>query len=220
VASTAEREEASLIFITSPNNPTGECLELGAIEELAANTQALVVVDQAYLEFAGAEYSAGALVKKYANVAVLRTFSKYYGLAGLRLGYLLAPEDVLTELHKVRQPYSVNSASAAAGLAVLQPAALEAYAALESAFESERASLIAGLKALGLEPYHTQANFVLVPVPNAHTVWERLYNEHGILVRDLSTQPGCKGCLRITVGTAAEETELLSALATILDKEA
>lgn len=211
----ARQNEADIIMLTSPNNPTGDCLPLAFIEELLNATDALVLIDQAYIEFAAPGNNALRLFKEHTNLALLYTFSKAYSLAGLRIGYLVAHKEVTHELCKVRQPYSVDALAALAALAALkEEAAVEQQvAAIRS--ERERLARLLGKEGLGLLLAPSEANFLLVRVPRAHEVWQQLYDEYGILVRDLSLVPGLEDCLRISIGTPEENDELVEALSTI-----
>ena len=166
------------------------------------------MVDEAYGEFGGE--SMIPYLDRYPNLVVLKTFSKAYALAGVRLGYVLANPQVIREFIKVRQPYSVDAVSQAIGTTVYENRAL-----LESGIEAikhERTVLLEELTALpGAEAYPSQANFILVRIPQAHRIWEQLL-ERGILVRDFSSAPNLENCLRITVGTEEENRALIEAL--------
>ena len=207
--------DIDIVMLASPNNPTGEALSPGFVTALLNASDALVLIDQAYLEFADPSYDLCGQLAAHANLAILRTFSKAYALAGLRLGYLMASEPVIGALCKLRQPYSVNSFSALAGELVLDAAA-EIAADVANAV-AERGRLAVGLAALpGVTVLASDANFILFRLAQAQAVWQRLYDEWGILLRDFSTAPYLAGCLRASVGTAEENQQLLRALALIL----
>ncbi len=200
------------VVITSPNNPTGDTVSEGFMRRLLDATDALVMLDEAYIEFA--EGSLAHLITEHENLLVLRTFSKAYSCAGVRLGYILAQPSVVTEFIKVRQPYSVDAISQLVGRAVVRHS--DAFVPGIQAIKSERALMLEELRALsGVEVYDSCANFILVRIPDADKVWEALY-ERGILVRDFSHSKGLENCLRLTVGTAAENQELLAALKDLL----
>ena len=205
-----------LIMLASPNNPTGDCLSRNFINELLEATDAVVLIDQAYIEFADPCYDAMPLLKDHANLAILRTFSKAYGLAGMRIGYLAANTEIANELRKVRQPYSVNTVSALAALAALGEEA-EVQRTVDNMI-TDRVLLThdVGPRGVGLPVTESEANFVLVKVPGAQEVWQRLYDEYGILVRNFSALPGLTDCLRVSIGTPEENTEFLQALRNIL----
>lgn len=214
-----------IVILTSPNNPTGDCLRLSFIEEVLAATDAVVLIDHAYIEFAHPGYDATALLKSHANLAILRTFSKAYGLAGLRVGYLVGSEEITRELCKVRQPYSVDAFAALAALAVLEDE--DAVRLNVARIITERERLFAALGSLNLElgfqdsgltVAPSEANYLLFRVRYAHQIWQQLYDSYGILVRDLSQVPGLEDCLRVSIGTPEENDEFLLGLRTLLAK--
>ncbi|MDR2492996.1 MAG: histidinol-phosphate transaminase [Coriobacteriales bacterium] len=207
--------EFDVAFVTSPNNPTGECVEPDDIRALLEATDALVVVDHAYIEFADGRFDMSREVAVHKNLAVLRTFSKAYGLAGLRVGYLIASPEVVGALRAVRQPYSVNSLSAFAARAALEERA--AYAVQLESLRRERERLFASLRALGVAVAPSEANYLLMRVPDAPALWQALHVRYGILVRDVSALPALAGCLRVTVGTRQENDLFLAALAALLE---
>jgi histidinol-phosphate aminotransferase len=198
-----------VVFVCSPNNPTGNAQPLEIIE-LVANSSALVVVDEAYVEFGGA--SAASLVPRYRNLAVVRTFSKAFALAGARIGYCLTSPDVVQDLRRVRLPYHLSAITQAAGLVALEHRD-EALAILE-AIRAERDRILKALPSLGVEAFPSDANFVLFrpPVP-VDRVWQGLL-DLGVLVRDVS--PQIPGCLRVTAGTPDEVDLFLSALEEVI----
>ncbi|MDR1358818.1 MAG: histidinol-phosphate transaminase [Coriobacteriales bacterium] len=206
----------NLVVLTSPNNPTGDCLTLSFIQELLDATDAVVLVDQAYVEFAHPGYDATMLLKDNANLALLRTFSKAYGLAGLRIGYCVASEEIAGELRKVRQPYSVDTLAAVAAMAALGAEAEVQSVVARITVERERVAKALGMLGLGLPVAPSEANYLLFRVPAAHEVWQKLYESYSILVRDLSLMPGLASCLRVSIGTPEENDEFLAALAQIL----
>ena len=210
------KHDVDIVVLTSPNNPTGDCLSVSFIEKVLAATDAVVLVDHAYIEFANPRYDATPLLAKNANLAILRTFSKAYGLAGMRIGYLVSNEEITQELCKVRQPYSVDTLAALAALAALE-AGKEISGNLKSIIsERERLADALGPRGLGLSVAPSEANYLLFRVPQAHEVWQQLYDEHSILLRDLSDLPGLSDCLRVSIGTPEENDELLAALAGML----
>ncbi len=204
-------ERPDVIFVCSPNNPTGNAQPRWAVEELAAGSDALVVVDEAYIEFGGK--SAAGLVASNPNVVVVRTFSKAFALAGARLGYCLAAPEVVDDLRRVRLPYHVSALTQAAGLVALRHAT-EAMAILD-AVRRERDRILETLARLpGVEAYPSDANFVLFRPPGSpQDVWRGLL-DRGVLVRDLSSV--VPGCLRVTAGTNHEVDAFLSALEEVL----
>ncbi|MBM6774890.1 histidinol-phosphate transaminase [Olsenella profusa] len=210
----AAARDAALVILTSPNNPTGDLVDPALVRRLLDETDALVLVDEAYVEFAGDGASLDGWVGERPRLVVLRTLSKAFGLAGVRVGYLLADPAVVDALGAVRQIYSVDVLAQAAGLAALTHR--EALAGVVADIVSERERLLASLADLpGVRTWPSAANFVLVRLPHAAEVRRRLRDEHSILVRDFSAAPGLADCLRLTVGTREENDALLDALAVI-----
>ena len=213
---------AALTFITSPNNPTGNVVAADEVRAIAQASQGLVLVDEAYMEFAVGIPSCVELLSELPNVAVLRTFSKAFSLAGGRCGYVIAAPEVVDVLATVRQPYTVNVFTQAAACAFVDARAEFAPAIEEIVAERER--LATALAALDLSAsggpaltvWPSAANFLLVRVTNAHVVRERLRDEYSILVRDFSSAPGLRDCLRITVGTPEENESVVAAFAALL----
>ncbi|MDQ3662486.1 MAG: histidinol-phosphate transaminase [Actinomycetota bacterium] len=209
-----ESERPEIVVLCSPNNPTGTLEALGTVRELAARAPGLVVVDEAYAEFASSSASAVGLLSEHSNLVVVRTFSKAWALAGVRLGYMLAAPEVIAEMATVRLPYLLSAPTQAFGLAALAHASEAAEAA--RAVIRERDRLMVELAGLGLKTWPSHANFVLFEVGDAGAVYERLL-ARGVLVRSYEGRPGLESCLRTTVGLPHETDELLSALAEALD---
>jgi histidinol-phosphate aminotransferase len=210
-----EVEGPEIVVLCSPNNPTGGLEPLDAVRDLALRAPGLVVVDEAYGEFADPSDGAIGLLSEYPNVVVVRTFSKAWGLAGVRLGYLMAAPEVVAEMATVRLPYHLSAPTQAFGLAALAHAPEAAEAARAVVRERER--LVAELTGLGLKAWPSQANFVLFEVGNAGAVYRGLL-ERGVLVRSYEGRPGLARCLRVTAGLPEEIDEFLSALAEVLDE--
>jgi histidinol-phosphate aminotransferase len=211
----AVRERARVVVLNSPNNPTGSALPPGAVDRVLRETGALVLCDEAYQEFGGP--SAVPLLHRSSRVVVLRTFSKAMGMAGLRFGVALAHPELAAELAKGKLPYNVNLVTLAAAAAALREAPL--LAERTRAIVATRDRFVPALAALpGITVYPTAANFVLIrcgPVPAAE-VFRRLYDEHGILVRDVSNAGDLAQCLRISIGTDDDMDAVLAALKEIL----
>ncbi len=196
------------IIVTSPNNPTGELASETFILKLLDATDALVMVDEAYFEFS--RQTMRPYLGQHKNLIVLRTFSKAFSLAGVRMGYILGDAEVIREFVKVRQPYSVDSVSQAIARAVYANRAT--FEPAIRAIIDERFRIVDGLKRIpGVTPYPSDANYVLFHVEGAALVWEMLY-ERGILVRDFSRAPYLKDCLRVSVGAPEENDAFLRAL--------
>ena len=205
-----------IVVLTSPNNPTGNLVDPVWVQRLAqANPTSLILVDEAYIEFASPQASCTPLVTSCRNVACLRTFSKAFCLAGVRCGYLLADPAVIDGLSAVRQPYSVDVAAQAIAQVAVEHA--EAFQPAIRAIMASRDEAIARIGAIpGCVAYPSDANFILVRVPHAHQVWCQLRDCCSILVRDFSGTPGLEDCLRITVGTPEENDRVIAALAQIV----
>ena len=201
-----DREQPQLVFVASPNNPTGNAFAAAELAELARATPGLFVLDEAYIPYAegdGADFAAGE-----DNVVLLRTLSKW-GLAGLRLGFVQARKPVCEALEKLRMPYNVNALSQELGRICLEQAG--AFAPQIDTLKTERARLAQALAAPGVEVYPSQANFLLVRVPDAVAANARL-REAGLLLKCLhGTHPLLRQCLRISVGRPEENEALLAA---------
>ena len=209
---------ASIVMLTSPNNPTGNLVPSELLRRLLDETDALVLMDEAYVEFADDGSSFVPWVAGNPRLMILRTLSKAFGLAGLRCGYLIAHADVVDELAAVRQIYSEDVlAQTVAHVAVSMRGEFEPVVAH---IVEERDRLVRMLGELpDVVQWPSSANFLLVRVPDAASVRERLRDEHSVLVRDFSYAPGLTDCLRITVGTTDENDRLVAAMAAILGGE-
>lgn len=213
-------QRPTIVFVCSPNNPTGTVEDAGTIEALLDATDGLVVVDEAYGEFA--RHSALDLSDDERALVVTRTYSKVWSLAALRLGFCVAPPWVVDELDKVVLPYHLDVSTQLAGITALRfRAEMEARVAF---LVEDRERLFTALDDLdGVTVFPSGANFLLFRIDrtgsgddgNGHAVWKALV-ERGILVRDFSRWPGVEDCLRVTVGTARENTAFLSALTDVL----
>jgi histidinol-phosphate aminotransferase len=202
------REQPALVFLASPNNPTGIQYDAEQVARILRAAPGLVVVDEAYAAFAGQTFLPR--IGEFPNLLVLRTLSKV-GMAALRLGYAIAAPEWIAELNKVRQPYNLNALTQAAARVLLAEQAVLAQQI--ATIVAERARLAARLAALpGVRVFPTRANFVLARVPDAPAWHERL-RAAGILVKNLhGAHPLLAHCLRVTVGTPAENDALLAAL--------
>ncbi len=209
------RESPNVVLLCSPNNPTGAVYPAPALEALAQETRALLVVDEAYGDFS-AEASACRLIERHENVVVLRTFSKAWAAAGLRLGYALAAPRTAEQIRKGILPYNLSPLTASMGVLALENAAW--FEAGVRRIVAERDRLSAGLGRIeGLTVYPSHANFLLVRLNSlpAARVHELLKNR-GVLVRDVSNYPMLQGCLRLSVGTPAENDDALKALSEVM----
>jgi histidinol-phosphate aminotransferase len=202
--------QATLTILTTPNNPTGHALSIREIERVVAASPGIVVVDEAYVEF-NPEGSAKALLDTYPNVVLLRTLSKAFGLAGLRLGYLVARPEMTQELMKSRLPFMVDRFSEQVALTLLDHPGL-----LQSRVEQMQASTAALADALrardGVDVVPTAANFVIFRPPVHGSVLHERLVEEGVLVRDMSGYPELDGYLRVSGGTPEENKAFVAAL--------
>jgi len=201
-----------LIFVCSPNNPTGNSINREDVETLLANFDGLVVVDEAYINYSRQKSFIQELTE-YGNLVVLQTLSKAWGLAGLRIGMAFASEEIIEVFNRVKPPYNINEAS--------QKLALQALDNIEQVNTwiketlLERDQLVLGLKNLSfvIDIYPSDANFILVKTASPKVIYQFLV-EKGIIVRDRSKVELCEGCLRITIGTPSENIQLLNTLKT------
>lgn len=203
-------KNTKLLFICSPNNPTGNAFSKEKVQELLENFNGLVVIDEAYIDFSEQE-SWLSVLKKYPNLIVTQTLSKAYGMAGIRLGICYASEEIIAILNKIKPPYNVNQLTQQQALIrVLNQDAVNKEVAQ---ILQERNSLIEALKNVDFvqEIYPTDANFVLVKVDDANQRYRELLEQH-VVVRNRSTQPLCENTLRFTVGTPEENKKLIAIL--------
>ena len=205
--------QTRIIYIANPNNPTGTAF--GAAEFSAflkkVPGDVLIVLDEAYREYAERKDLPDAmkLFREYNNILTLRTFSKVYGLAGLRIGYGIGHPTLVAEMNKLRTPFNVTSVGQAAALAALDDA--DHVQRSVEINRGERKRLFEGLKKIGLAPVESETNFLFVPIgPSAKALCDELLNE-GVIVRPLAWM-GFPEAIRISVGSPAENTKLLGAL--------
>ena len=215
----ARATDAAVIVLCSPNNPTGCWLTEDDVVRIHDDTDALVLLDQAYVEFGGADGIP--LLEGRPRLVVLRTFSKAMAMAGLRAGYLLAHPALAAEVHKAKLPYNINFYTEVAAAEVLRARAL--LAPNVEKIRAERDRLLREFREVpGIRAFDSAANFVLFRVEapgTTHTrVFDRLLGEHGILVRDVSKYPMLDRCLRVNAGTPEETGAFLDALRTIMSE--
>ena len=214
----AAAQDCDLVFLTTPNNPTGDVIDREWIARFAAATPALVIVDEAYGDFLAAESSCIPLVSEHENLAVLRTLSKAFALAGARCGYLIASQSVIDGLAAVRQPYSVNVLTQAVAVTAVRER--EAFQPAISQIKAERERLREELSQInGVQVWPSAANFILVRLPNAHKIHKILQEKYSILVRDFSCSPSLANCLRISIGTPQENDQLIRAITEIITSQ-
>jgi histidinol-phosphate aminotransferase len=211
VAAIAEHQP-SIIYIAYPNNPTANLWDDAVIEKIIAAAPGLVVMDEAYQPFASKSYITRIAKDpgRYAHVLLMRTMSKF-GLAGVRLGYMMGPKALIAEIDKVRPPYNISVLNYECALFALEHA--EVFAAQAADIRTQRTLLMDALQALpGVKTWKSDANMVLVRVPDAAKTFEGM-RSRGVLVKNVSKMhPLLADCLRLTVGTAGENAQMLAAL--------
>lgn len=205
-------ENTRVIFICSPNNPTANSIHREDIEMILNNFDGIVVVDEAYINFSKQKTLISELTE-YPNLVILQTLSKAWGLAALRVGMAFAGEDIINVFNKIKPPYNINQASQELALEALNNIA-QVNSWIQETVQ-ERNMLEQALNDLPIveKVYPSDANFLLVRTTDAKGIYDRLV-ENGIIVRDRSKVELCAGCLRITVGTPEENSQLIAALAT------
>jgi histidinol-phosphate aminotransferase len=207
-----QRHRPAVVFLTTPNNPTGTATSLEVVDAVCSASSGVVVVDEAYAEFASTP-SATTLLTRHPRLLVSRTMSKAFALAGARVGYLAASPDVVDALRLVRLPYHLSALTQAAARTALGFAA-ELLGTVEQV-KQQRDRMVEGVRGLGLEVVPTEANFLLFGrFERPAAVWQALL-DRGVLVRDVSTGPGLAGWLRVNAGTETETTSFLDALADV-----
>ncbi|WBY03508.1 histidinol-phosphate transaminase [Ramlibacter tataouinensis] len=203
-----EQQRPSIVYLAYPNNPTANLWDDGVIERIVQAAPGLVVIDEAYQPFASRSYIDR--VARHPHVLLMRTLSKF-GLAGVRIGYLVGPHALVAEIDKVRPPYNISVLNCEAALFALEHA--DVFEQQAADIRRERARLLESLAALPqVRAWRSDANMILVRVPDAARTFEGL-KARGVLVKNVSRMhPLLADCLRLTVGTAEENTQLLAAL--------
>ena len=205
--------KTKLLFICTPNNPTGNSFSTKKIEELLNSFNGLVVIDEAYIDFSSEE-SWTSKLSEFPNLIITQTLSKAYGMAGIRLGICIASAEIIAVVNKIKPPYNVNQLTQEkATLRVLDRDAVKNEV---SQILTERAKLEEALKTVSFveKIYPTDANFILAKVDDASIRYDQLL-EKGVVVRNRTTQPLCENSLRFTVGTEKENVSLINALKTL-----
>ncbi|HEY2508411.1 MAG TPA: histidinol-phosphate transaminase [Streptosporangiaceae bacterium] len=211
-AQVVREQQPDVVFLTSPNNPTGAATAIGVLDAVCAAAPGMVVLDEAYAEFARDTGATGlSLLPQYPRLVVVRTMSKAFALAGARVGYLAADPKVVEAMLLVRLPYHLSAVTQAVALAALKHSG-ELLSAVE-AIRAERDKLVADLRTLGLQAGDSDANFVLFGTfTDRHAIWQDLL-DRGVLIRET----GPPGWLRVSIGTASETATFRSELAAVLD---
>lgn len=203
-----EQHQPSIVYLAYPNNPTANLWSDDTIEKIVRAAPGLVVIDEAYQPFASRTYLDR--VTKHEHVLLMRTLSKF-GLAGVRIGYMMGPAALIHEVDKVRPPYNISVLNAEAALFALEHESV--FAAQAAELRAERGRIQQALAAMpGVKAWPSEANMILVRVPQAQRTFEGLKG-HGVLIKNVSRMhPLLANCLRLTVGTPDENTQLLAAL--------
>ncbi len=209
----ASTENSKILFLCSPNNPTGNSFKRVEVEELLNRFQGIVVIDEAYIDFSEQE-SWSKRLQEFPKLVITQTLSKAYGMAGIRLGICYASEEIISILNKIKPPYNINQLTQEKAIEELQKSNL-----VEEQIDlllKERRLLIDELKDIDFvkNVYPSDANFVLVKVDEATKRYHQLI-EKGMIVRNRTTQPLCENCLRLTIGTSEENKKLVLALKSI-----
>ena len=207
------KKNTKLLFICSPNNPSGNTVDCTAIEQLLGTFNGLVVIDEAYIDFTN-EASWTKRLNSYPNLIVTQTLSKAYGLAGIRLGICYASEEIISVLNRIKPPYNVNILTQQKAISQLEQQGLTQNQVTN--ILKERDLLITKLESIDYisKIYPSDANFVLVEVDDANKRYDQLIDK-GIVIRNRTTQPGCENCLRFTIGTPKENRTLIDTLKSI-----
>ena len=203
-------DDSKILFLCSPNNPTGNSFEDAAVENLLKKFKGIVVIDEAYIDFSKKGSWLNRL-DEFPNLIVTQTLSKAYGMAGIRLGICYASSYIISVLNKIKPPYNINELTQLKAIELLNNRTI-----VENEIQDiliQRQTLISELQSLDfvVKVYPTDANFVLVKVDNATKRYHQLI-ENGIVVRNRTNEPLCENCLRITIGTTTENTILINTL--------
>lgn len=205
-------ENSKILFLCSPNNPSGNSFSDEIIFELLAKFNGLVVIDEAYIDFS-AKDSWLLLLKEYPNLVICQTLSKAYAMAGLRIGIVYASSEIISVLNKIKPPYNVNTLSQAKALKKIQQ---NTHAFQVKKIILEREKMVTALNNTEFveKVFPSDANFLLVKVDNADLRYQQ-FIDHGIVVRNRSNQPLCENCLRITIGTKEDNEKVIQLLKTL-----
>ena len=203
-------KRSKLLFLCSPNNPTGNSFSETAIIELLKNFNGLVVIDEAYIDFSSNQSWVSRLTE-FSNLVVTQTLSKAYGLAGIRLGICIASKEIIAVLNKIKPPYNVNELTQARAMKRILDKPRVNFEVAE--IQDQKKFLLSALPQIAFIKtiFPSDANFLLVKVDDANKRYEQLLTK-GVVVRNRSAQPRCENTLRLTVGTADENIKLVSVL--------
>ena len=206
------KPEAKIIIMPSPNNPTGNSFKSKDIEEILNRSKGSVIVDEAYGEYA--DESMVSRVNEFENLIVLRTFSKAYAMAGLRVGYAVASKPIADMMNCVKIPYSLNAISEWAAVAAVKDQ--EFIRRSVEMVRAERPYLADGLRKLGFEPFPSDSNFIMAKAPVDHAMLVSQLKAKGVMIRDFGSKRRTENCIRTTVGTRELNDLLLSKIEEVL----
>lgn len=206
-------KKTKMVFCASPNSPTGNLLKGEDIETVCKMFRGIVVIDEAYVEFSS-EPSLIQKIKDFENLVILRTFSKGWGLAGLRIGYCIANTEIIKYLNKIKPPYNLNRLSAQFAIEALKN--YEQLFGMKERIIRERKQLTNELRKLNCEVFPSEANFLLVRIKNATDIVRKLAERFSVIVRDFSTKPLLQDCFRVTVGTPEQNQLFIASLSQLL----
>ena len=209
----ATDDKSKIIFLCSPNNPSGNLLNKEEVLKIVQGFSGIVVLDEAYIDFAP-EASWVAELDKYPNLIILQTFSKAWGIAAVRLGMAFASPEIISLFNKVKYPYNINILTQNFVQSELDKIQLKEE--WVKTLLAQRVYLVQELLKISFieKIYPSDANFILVKVPDANDTYNKLVNQ-GIIIRNRNTVSLCNGCLRVTIGTKEENNKLISALKSI-----
>ena len=207
-------ENSKLLFLCSPNNPTANDLKRTDLLKLVAKFKGIVVVDEAYIDFSRQE-SMAQMVQQYPNLVVLQTFSKAFGLAGIRLGIAISNPDIINYMLRVKAPYNINKLTADTALKAFENMELMKFNINAIKEERDYVAEQLSLSSAVTKVYPSNANFILFKIENAKEVYQQLA-ERGVIVRYRGNEPLCEDCLRVTIGMPDENVKFLKALKEIV----
>ena len=209
----ASNDNTKILFLCSPNNPTGNSFSPEKMERLLLEFKGLVVIDEAYIDFSEQEGWLSRL-EEFPNLIITQTLSKAYGMAGIRLGICYASKEIIAVLNKIKPPYNINALTQQWAFTQLTDANI--MGSQVDSILKEREILIENLKPIGFikKIYPSDANFILIKVDDANKRYAQIIDQ-GVVIRNRTNQPLCRNCLRLTIGTSGESKKLLEALLTI-----
>lgn len=208
-------ESTKILFLCSPNNPTGNDVKRTDLLKLIAQFPGIVVVDEAYIDFSRQE-SMAAMVQQYPNLVVLQTFSKAFGLAGIRLGVAISNPEIVNYMLRVKSPYNINKLTADIAMQAFDNSELLKFNLQKIREERQYMAEQLGHSSAVEKVYPSNSNFLMFKIKNAKEIYQKLANK-GIIVRYRGNEPMCEDCLRVTVGMPDENVRFLKGLKEIVD---